>query len=514
MLNRWLFYGLFVGLVIILVGLPQESVAQKAGGTLTVGIYSDIPTLDPHKSTSTITPITFSLVYNSLVDLGKNLEVLPSLAERWEVSADGLTWTFHLRPGVKFHNGRPLEAKDVQFSIERILNPETGARGRKDLGLIETMTVIDPQTIAFRLKEKSGVFLTKLVTVYQAILPAESVHADGTITHPIGTGPFAFVEWKTNDHIKLKRAPEYWEKGLPYLDEILLKPIPDGTVRLTALQRGDVDMITSVPPEQLKQLMDNPSKDYTIQLIEGGGGQAFVIFNTQKPPFDNLKVRQAAAFAVNKQQFVLGVWRGFAVPVNQNFHPSSPWYLPVEDRVTDLDKARALLKEAGYPNGFKTTMTVAQVTTLPTVAQIFQAQMRQIGMDISLELFDWGAYIQKQKGLDFSITNTGFFPKVDPDDAYMRYFHSQGGVHELSGGYKNPELDALLEKGASTIDEAERKEIYTRVVEIIQEEVPVIFIASSAGAMGWRNTVKGFEPHMISFLSYVGGGLQKTWLEK
>jgi peptide/nickel transport system substrate-binding protein len=493
---------------------PLQAAAQtpKRGGTLVVGMSQDLPGLDPHPSTSTITYQVLSLVYQGLVDFDRDLKIKPVLAESWKVSPDGKQWTFALRKGVKFHNGRPLTASDVKFSLDRILDPKTAARGKGALSIIESVQVVDPQTVRVHLTRASGAFLSRIAGTYQAILPPEAVQ--GPAFKPIGTGPFQLTEWKTNERVELKRFDGYWEAGLPYLDALTLKPVPDGTVRLTALKTGDAGFIQLIPLESLAELQAAPSKDYVISTVKGGGGFSAIILNSRKPPFNDVRVRRAVALATDKKEVGLGVWRGFAQPVNQWMPPGTPWFFNVPDRKVDVEQAKKLLAEAGIAKGTKLTHTVGQVANLVPAAQVFQAQLTRIGIDLQLEVLDWPAYIKRQRAMDFTSTNTNFFPKVDPDDAYYRYFHSKGGANELSGGYANPAADKLLEEGEATIDPAKRAEAYRRLVELLEDEVPVVTTGLGDAAVGWRTPVKGFEPHIIGLLAYPGGGLPNVWLDR
>ena len=501
----------------LLAALAPAGWAQgpARGGSLVVGVQADLATLDPHKSALTITYVALSPIYQSLVDLGPNLELRPLLATSWKVGSDDLTWTFTLRRGVRFHNGRELNSGDVKFSIERILDPKTGARARGDLNAIDTVATPDPYTVVFKLKSKFGVFPTKLATTYAAILPVEAVNrATNELIKPIGTGPFQFVEWKTNDHLSMKRFDGYWEKGKPYLDEVAVKPIPDATVRLTALQTGDVGLILEVPQARIQELFAHPSNDYAIRLVRGGAGQGVVILNTRRKPFDNVKIRQAAAYGLNKRELSEAAFRGWGRPVNQNFTPASPWYLKVKDRPMDLAKAKQLLAEGGMPNGFRTTATVGNGYGLTDVAQVYQAQLRRIGIDVNLQVYDIPSWAKRIDSGDFDMENTGFFAKVDPDDGYYRYLHSNGGVWQLSGFLNNQELDRLLDEGRAESDTEKRKAIYAKIVEIVQTEASMIIFGSGDTAVGWRSTVRGFVPQIIGALSYPGGGVQEIWLSK
>jgi len=500
--------------VVLALSLTSPLAAQtpKRGGTLVVGMSQDLPGLDPHPSTSTITYQVLSLVYQGLVDFDRDLKIRPVLAESWKVSPNGKEWTFALRKGVKFHNGRPLTAGDVKFSLDRILDPKTAARGKGALGIIESVQVVDPQTVRVHLTRASGAFLSRIAGTYQAILPPEAVQ--GPAFKAIGTGPFQLTEWKTNERVELKRFDQYWEAGLPYLDAVTLKPVPDGTVRLTALKTGDAGFVQLIPLESLAELQAAPSKDYVISTVKGGGGFSAIILNSRKPPFNDVRVRRAVALAVDKKEVGLGVWRGFAQPIHEWMPPGTPWFFAVPDRKVDVEQAKKLLTEAGFARGTKLTHTVGQVANLVPAAQVFQAQLTRIGIDLQLEVLDWPAYIKRQRAMDFTSTNTNFFPKVDPDDAYYRYFHSKGGANELSGGYANPAADKLLEEGEATVDAGKRAEAYRRLVQLIDDEVPVVTTGLGDAAIGWRTAVKGFEPHIIGLLAYPGGGLPNVWLDR
>ena len=499
---------------VLTVSLTSPLAAQtpKRGGTLVVGMSQDLPGLDPHPSTSTITYQVLSLVYQGLVDFDRDLKIKPVLAESWTTSADGKQWTFKLRKGVKFHNGRPLTAADVKFSLDRILDPKTAARGRGSLSIVESVQVVDPQTVRVHLTHPSGAFLARVAGTYQAILPPEAVQ--GPAFKPIGTGPFQLTEWKTNERVELKRFDGYWEAGLPYLDALTLKPVPDGTVRLTALKTGDAGFVHLISLESLAELQAAPSKDYVVRTVKGGGGFSAIILNSKKPPFSDVRLRRAVAMAIDKKEVGLGVWRGFAQPVNEWMPPGTPFFFSQPDRKVDVEGAKKLLAEAGFPKGTKLTHTVGQTVNLVPAAQVLQAQLTRIGLDLQLEVLDWPAYIKRQRAMDFTSTNTNFFPKVDPDDAYYRYFHSKGGANELSGGYSSPAADKLLEEGETTVDAGKRAEIYKRLVQLLDDEVPVVTTGLGDAAIGWRTPVKGFEPHIIGLLAYPGGGLPNVWLDR
>jgi peptide/nickel transport system substrate-binding protein len=492
-----------------------DAQSPRRGGTLVIGVPADLPNLDPHRSALTITYTSLSPIYQPLVELSANLSLRPDLATSWSVSGDGLVWTFTLRHGVLFHNGRELTSADVRFSINRILDPKTGARGRADLSLIESIATPDKYTVQFKLKSPFGVFPNKLATTYQAIVPPEAVDsATDQVAKPIGTGPFRYEEWKTNDHLSATRWDRYWEPDKPYVDRIVVKPVPDETVRLTALQTGDIMITTDVPQARIEGLFKQPSPDYVIRLNRGGAGQGVIALNTRHKPLDNIKVRQAIAFAINKQELVEAAFRGWGRPVNQNFPPSSPWYLSVKDRTQDLTQAKQLLAEAGLPGGFKATMIVGNGYGLAAVAQVFQAEVQRIGVNLDLQVYDIPTWSQRFTGGDYDFVNTGFFAKVDPDDAYYRYLHTNGGAWAIGGFISDPALDQLLDQARSVSDREKQRALYIRVVQTMQDNASMLIFGSGDSAVGWRSTVHGFAPQLIGALSYAGGGVQDVWLSK
>ena len=423
------------------------------------------------------------------------------------------TWTFELRKGVKFHNGRPLTAGDVKFSLDRILDPKTAARGQVvRSSIIESVQVVDPQTVRVHLTRASGAFLSRIAGTYQAILPPEAVQ--GPAFKPIGTGPFQLTEWKTNERVELKRFDGYWEAGLPYLDAVTLKPVPDGTVRLTALKTGDAGFVQLIPLESLAELQAAPSKDYVVTTVKGGGGFSAIILNSQEAAVQ--RRARAPRGRPRHGQEGSGPRRLARVRAadQQWMPPGTPLFFNVPDRKVDVEQAKKLLAEAGLAKGAKLTHTVGQTANLVPAAQVFQAQLTRIGIDLQLEVLDWPAYIKRQRAMDFTSTNTNFFPKVDPDDAYYRYFHSKGGANELSGGYANPAADKLLEEGEATVDAGKRAEAYRRLRRAARGRGAGGH--HGPGRCGGRlaDAGEGLRAAHHRPAGVSGGGLPNVWLER
>jgi ABC-type transport system substrate-binding protein len=349
-----------------------------------------------------------------------------------------------------------------------------------------------------------------------SIIARECVKEDGTVTHPIGTGPFEFVEWKTNDYLKVKKFKDYWGKGLPFMDEVILKPVPDAMVRLTGLQAGDLDVVYPLPIEHVANLMKTPQKSYYF-LTDSTAGVAFIHFNMSKPPFNDARVRQAVAYGINKQEMMMGIYQGHGEVVNQFVPKASRWHCDVPDMAQNKQKAKALLKEAGYPDGLEVTLTTSNAFPyMYKTAQIAQEQLKEIGMKINLDLSDWPATVKKMVSGDFAFGVAGWAPIVsDLDILYPTIFTPQGGYTFLMGkAYNNPKLVELIENAGTTLDFKKRKELYTRALETIIQDAPLVLICFGPGPFGARSYVKGFEAHANGFFVYGGGGLQYTWLDK
>jgi peptide/nickel transport system substrate-binding protein len=332
----------------------------------------------------------------------------------------------------------------------------------------------------------------------------------GTIdTAPIGTGPFAVDEWKPGVHLKLRRFKEYWKTGKPYVDEVVFRFVPEESVRYTALRSGDVEIADELPPQIMAELKGVPQRGFRTVGIPGGGYMIFVT-NIRRPPLNDIRVRQAIAFALDKEEILKATRWGEGEATNQLYTKSSPWYLDVEDRKRDLPLAKKLLAEAGFAQGF-TIPLVLSTKYLPT-AQVMQAQLKPIGVQLEFEQVDDPTRLTRQTKADFTSTLTGLGYPVDPDH-YAIYFYSKAGVRNRSG-YGDPEFDRLYEKALVEQDFSKRKLVYTEMMRMLQRDVPEMVLWSSHRYFGWRDQVKGFDPNIAAVTLYQGGGLETTWIDR
>ncbi len=478
-----------------------------AGGTLRLGVQADPAELDPHKTSLTAAWHVIEHVYDTLVTTDETLAPLPGLAESWDISDDGITYTFNIRQGVLFHNGRELVAEDVKYSYERILDPETASPSVSDLASIATMEVVDDYTLVITLTNADSSFLAKLMGGSISIVPQEEVEANGDLMQVmVGTGPFRFVEYIPNTEVKLERNPDYWENPLPYLDELIIQIIPDNTARTTALVTGTVDLIEYAPVQDLPIFED----DETIEVTGNANTNIrYMGINVTREPFDQLEVRQAMAMAIDRGPIVDASVFGYGTATNVIF-PSTFWAgIESEVQPVDIDGARALLESVGLGDGFECQIqSWAQYPFLSNAAIVIQEQLRQIGIEGEVDLQENAVMLENYFGGNFDLSVTGTSAYVDPNDVIQSNF----GTGEASNGegYSNEEVDRLILEGVSATDQAERAEIYAEIQRILLEDLPWInlFIAEQYEAM--KSHVRGY----VHIPTGSNRSIRSVWLDQ
>ncbi len=495
-------------------GLIDHSEAQKYGGTLTLGMIADIHRLDPHRQTGNPTNQVLSLITESLLELDENGALSPGIAESWKISKDATEWAFLLRKGVMFHNGRELVAEDVQKSYDHIRDPKTNSPKRGDFDMIKRIEVVDKYTLKFFLNGPFAGFGASYFGGNAPIIPPETFDKD----HPVGAGPFEFVEWKPRQYLKVKRFNNYWKRDkngnrLPYLDEVVFKPVVDDTVRYTGLRAGDLDFIFGLPFAEVPNLLKK-APEGIVPAIKGGDRWFYVNLHTQRGPLKDARVRQAIAHALDKKAIMDGLTWGISPPEAQPFSPGSPWYFPIKDPYLkpDIEKARKLLEEAGYPKGFQLVAIVRNETLIMNLATLVQAQLKKVGIALKLDVMDRATHQTRQLKHDFDVNpgHLGFYP--DPDRIFYGYNHSTDPNNY--GLYSNPEYDKLVEEGRRTGDTAKRKEIYRKALEIMHRDPHFIYLGHLPVAQAWRSHVKGLKTNIRGDIAFYNGGVAYAWIEK
>ena len=499
------------------VGFMGRGEAQKYGGTLTLGMYADILTPDLHRTIGNPTAQFGMLVAESLIDWNEECDFVPSLAESWKISPDASEYTFFLRKGVLFHNGREMTAEEVKKSYDHLIDEKTASPRRGEFGNIKRIEVVDKYSVKFYLKGPDASFLVALQPTTAFITAPESFESKPP--HPIGTGPFEFVEWKPRQYVKLKRFKNYWAKDkngkqIPYVDEVILKVVPDDTVRYTALRTGDVDWVWALPFEQIPGIRKNPPAGIDPS-VKGGVRWIFVQVNCAKGPTKDLRVRQAIAHAIDKKSIMDGLTWGIASPETQMFAPGSQWYVQgLKDpyREPDFARARQLLKEAGYEKGLQLTAIVRNETFVVNLATLAQANLKKAGIDLQLEVMDFASWESKQNKGQFDVNPSHLTFVPDPDGLYYIYFHSKSPQNDAR--YDNPEYDRLMEEGRRTIDIAKRKEIYRKALELLNRDLPRIFLGHYPIAQASRTYLKNMKTNSRGDIIWSDGGVGHAWIDK
>ncbi len=446
--------------------------AQTRGGKVTIGVETDIAGFDPLivGVYDTGQEATAALVFETLTRFDENAKAAPGLALSWSSTPDFKAWTFKLRPGVKFQDGSPFNAEAVAYNYRYRLDPNNHCRCAIYISYIAKVEAIDELTVVFQLKDPSPNFppLRAPATVNNVIHSPKAIEAmkEGYNRHPVGTGPFRLKSWQSGDRIVLERNPDYWDKDRPYLDEITVRPLPDNIARFASLQSGETDIIWTDRAEDIAKAKKTPS--LVVHEYAGSGAQVFA-FNTKRPPFDDVRVRQALRYALDLKTYSEVLWGGLWQPAKDPWGPGSFVQCKESGALPyDPAKAKALLKEYGKPVAFK--MVVTAEPRGRQIGQTFQEMWRDVGVTVTIDQVDQTTVVTKAFRRDFDLTPWRIIDLADPDVQAYANFHS-GSSSNLSE-YSNPEVDKLLEDARSSGDQEHRIEDYCKLAQILNRDVP------------------------------------------
>lgn len=438
-------------------------------------------TLDPYNTNATLTTAVTKSFYEGLFQFDKDLVVKPVLAESYTVSEDALTYTFKLRPGVRFHDGTDFNAEAVKINIERVLNRENALARFNQFSRIDRVEVVDSLTVRFVLKEPFGPFINSLAHPSAGMISPKALQEYGKDIglHPVGTGPYKFVEWRQTDYIKGTRFADYWRQGYPKVEHVTWKPVLENGTRAAMLQTGEADFAFPIPFEQVNTLKDNGSLDI---LKEPSIITRYVSFNMQHKPFSDVRVRQALNYAINREALVKVAFNGYAFPA-QGFVPQGVNYAyKMEPWPYDPAKARALLAEAGYPNGFETTLWGGyNNSTTQKVLQFLQQQLAQVGIKVTVQALEPGQRTEWVEGAS------------DPQKAavrmyYMGWSSSTGeadwalrpllsteawppGLNNTAY-YSNATFDGYIGDALKATSNDEKRDLYRKAQELLYVDLP------------------------------------------
>lgn len=470
-------------------GLALPADPAFAQGTVRVALGTTLNQLDPAKTTIGDEYIYVHLVFNGLSRIDPDMTVKPDLAESWQASGDLKTWTFKLRPGVRFHHGKAFGADDVVATMTRILDPATGSRARSNLTMIDSVEAADPMTVVFKLNAAYAGFADIFADRQLRILASDRI--GDVSTKPVGTGPFRFVSWSPGDRLDLVKNPDYFETGLPRLDAVTLRIIPEAAARIAALESGSIDILWNLPYESVDKF--KTSATVRVDSISTPTWDA-VILNNARKPFDDVRVRQALAATIDKAALVELCLFGQGEPTFSPIPPSHPYFnKAMTFSPPDIARAKKLLAEAGYPNGFEVTMQVPQEREQRVRLGVSVRDMaRAAGIRINVERVPFASYTANVAGKAQMYVD-GYFARPTVDTAIYPFYHSGGSWNQQLWLYKDPRVDETLDEARRTNDEAPRKALFERFQAYVDETVPGIMAYSAAHVNGVSRKVDGFR---------------------
>ena len=440
------------------VTLATANFAYSARTDLVIGVVLEPPHLDPTAGAAgAIDEIVYANIFEGLTRIGPNGEVLPALAESWTISDDGKVYTFKLHQSVKFHDGTSFDAEDVKFSLERARN-ESSVNAQKILfAAIDTIEVTDPQTVTITLKQPQGSFLYNMGWGDAIIVAPES--AETNKEKPIGTGPFRFERWTKGASVTLSKNSDYWGEAVA-LDKAEFRFIPDAAAAVPALLSGDVQAFPNFPAgDALPQIEADPRFKIVIGSTEG---ETILGINNAKEPFNNLKVRQAISHALNREEIILGAANGLGVPIGSHFSPANEAYEDLSGLYPhNVEKAKALLAEAGFADGFSATIKLPPTPYARLGGEIIASQLREIGIKLEIIPMEWAQWLEQVfTNKDFDLT---IISHTEPNDIdiYGRDYYF---------GYDNPEFKAVMAELDASSDPATRNELYRKAQRIIADD--------------------------------------------
>ncbi len=468
---------------------------QVRGGAITIAQELDPVSLDPHKTSNFSAVQGFEHVYESLTQYDEKLNLQPALAERWEVSPDGTQYTFFLRKDVKWHDGNEFTAADVKYWHERMMAQETVAPYKNWFDMIERIEVVDKNTAKAVLGKPYPPLLATFAALRGGAITQEGAAEKGNLaTTAIGTGPWKLVEYVPQSHLRYVKNADYWNRELPRLDEFTMKIVTEEDARVAALRAGQVDYAFLS-----QEGADRVKADRNITILESPKAWLTVAqINTSRKPFDDIRVRQALRMALDPNEIIQKAVSGAATPSGPVPTGHTDWFLKPDElkyQKPDLDKARALLAEAGQSNLKFTILSSPQYPEFVSTALVMQDSFKKIGVDAEVQQLEWGTFVKQVNApafdYDVNITARTFYP--DPDHYLYPYFNS-AAVNNPNKSYNNPKVDELLDRGRTVGDSAQRHQIYAEVQKLLEDELPHFWFYSGLNIEAVRNHVVGYVP--------------------
>jgi len=507
--------GFLVLIGIALVGTlfatgRSDTAASNVAQDLIYAVEAEPAGLDPCLNTAFSSTRVIRQMYSRLLDTDKNLDFVPDLATRWE-QGPGNTYTFYLRRGVKFHNGRELVASDVVYSYERMKDPNLGSVARAYFTKVDKIEAVDNYTVKFTLSSPDAVFLMYTTSTYAAIVPREVVEANGNLNNVVcGTGPFRFKEYIPGNRVVLEKNPDYFIPGEPRLNTLTYAIMPDESARLNALRTGAIHLTTLAPTNVplVKNNRDIVVMDYLSPNYDYMG------FNLNAAPFNDVRVRQAISLLIDRKEIVSAIYDGYAevtgpVPVSMG-----KWAVSVANNefyTPNVDRAKALLRDAGYPNGFDMKITAGITKYTSDEAQLIVSQLAKGGIRAEIVMMETAQYVAAWRAASAANSTLQTMMGMngggsDPDRSIGLFFQSESSTNVW--GYKNSRIDQLVDAGRIETDFNKRYAIYKEAQEIILKELPNLFTVTAKNFFFARSNVVGYIAETYYSENFTGVSLK------
>lgn len=480
-MKRLLFFVLALSFMLPLHAALADTPVK--GGSLIVCMSAEPPGLDPTANTAAaVDRVVWCNLFETLVKVNDRGELMPALAKKWDVSPDGKVYTFHLRKGVKFHNGEPFNAQVAKWNIDRAKSEGTTNIHPEYFRGIVKIDTPDDYTLVTTLKEVDALFIAHMAEGDASMLPIKGY--ERAKSHPIGTGPFKFLKWVRGDRVEMVRFDDYWNPELPYLDKVSFRFIPDPSAQIAALKSGDIDVIGwMISQEMAKDL----AKDKRFKVLAGStNSEVIMSTNNKAKPFDNKLVRQAMAYAIDRKMIIDLVTFGYARPIGSHWSPATPYYVDLTGRFPyNPEKAKELLAKAGYSNGFEAVLKASAKHPYSVRAgEVIADLLGKIGIKLKIEKIEWGQWIERIfKKKEYQLTIIGHSEAWDIGIYANPDYYFQYDSQEFRDAYA---------KALKAPNEVEKAKWFGRCQEIIAEDAVNGYLFSlpslpalKAGVMGW-----------------------------
>ncbi|HVN98384.1 MAG TPA: glutathione ABC transporter substrate-binding protein [Syntrophorhabdaceae bacterium] len=507
---------LIVLMLMCMVCFSSPVMAEAGKKTLVYAASADPDSLDPANALGNPSEAADRMIYENLVRFDEKLKLVPGLATEWKQAKDGMSWTFSLRKGVKFHDGTPFNAEAVKTFFERMIGPEKPARASLFAPYVQSVEVLNDYSIKVNMKMRCSFFTNNLAHSASGIISPAALKTYGKEIgrHPVGTGPFKLVEWVFGDHLTLARNNDYWA-GKAGLDEIIVKTVKEDSSRVMMLQSGDADLIVNIPSEDIARLEKNPkikldSTD-TLKVL-------FLGMNCSKKPFNDTKVRQALAYAIDKETIAKSLYNGGGSAVPSIVAPPTTGYFPVKGLGYDPQKAKNLLKVAGYPNGLKVNLWTPQGRYPKDfeLAQAIQQQLKKIGVEVNIQAMEWAAFLaatgKAPEQADVELFIMGWSPSTAEIGYTFTMFTTStivpNGNNRLL--YSSKEFDGIVLKFLQATTKEQMNKYLKAAQEYLANEVPCVPLIRTRLTIGYAKNLKGVinSPLELTYADY------KTTFEK